>query len=117
MFNVHEILFIKVTVNATTKNAYSEDDVNIWIMLLWIKSGEIHIHFSNHHTPHALNLSPDALLKILIALVMLCDFSLPPQYKWGLHSSGMLHNEWYVSVQPIGCETLASTSVTGNNAD
>jgi len=29
----------------------------------------------------------------------------------------MLHNEWYVSVQPIGCETLASTSVTGNNAD
>lgn len=92
--------------------------MNHAIMLLWIKSGEIHIHLSNHHIPHASNLLPDALLKILITLVMLCDFSLPLQYKWGLHSSGMLHNnEWYVYVQPIGCETLANTSVTGNDAD
>jgi len=29
MFNVHEILFIKVNVIATTKNAYSEGDLNI----------------------------------------------------------------------------------------
>lgn len=93
-------------------------DVNIWIMLLWIKSGEINIHLINHHIPHASNLLPDTLLKILITLVMLCDFSLSPQYKWGLHSSGIVHNnEWYVSVQPIGCKTMASTSVTGNDAD
>jgi hypothetical protein len=81
MFNVHEILFIKVTVNAVIKNAYGEGDVNIRIMLLWIKNGETHIHLSNHHIPHASNLLPDALLKILITLVVLCDFSLPPQYK------------------------------------
>jgi len=37
MFDVHEILFVKVTVGATTKNSDSEGDVNIWIMLLWIK--------------------------------------------------------------------------------
>lgn len=29
MFDVREILFVKVTVNATTKNADSEGDVNI----------------------------------------------------------------------------------------
>lgn len=83
-----------------------KQDVNIRIMLLWAKGGQRHILLGTHHIHHALNLLPDALLKILITLVIYVISVFHRSINQVFTLLG--HNtEWYsrnnASGQPTGC--------------